>query len=173
MKTYHERKNERGTTIAEFAVVALLFFTIVIGIIEFGRLFYTHNALTDATRRGARYASIHHGVTQTDKLAVKNYIVYGPNATYDAKGNPTSPPLINGLTTTMINVDFVGVDADGNPATPGTTAYGTNLGTATVSIQNYQFNLSIPVVGRSLTLPTYRTTSMAESAGEIPADITP
>jgi len=173
MKTFKNRQPERGATVAEFAVVALLFFTIIIGIIEFGRLLYTHNALTDATRRGARYASVHHGATDADKLAVKNFVVYGENATYDAKGNPTSPALINGLTTDMVSVDFVGADADGNPATPGMTAYGTNLGTATVSIQNYQFNLSIPVVGRTLTLPTYRTTSMAESAGEIPADITP
>lgn len=173
MKTSNERKQERGATIAEFAVVALLFFTIVIGIIEFGRLLYTHNALTDATRRGARYASLHHGATSADQLAVKNDVVYGDNATYDAKGNPTSPPLINGLTTAMVNVQFVGVDADGNPATPGKTAYGQNLGTATVSIQNYQFNLSIPIVGRTLTLPKYTTTTMAESAGEQPADITP
>ena len=173
MKTYQNRKSERGSTIAEFAVVALLFFTIIFGIIEFGRLLYTHNALTDATRRGARYASIHHGATAADKLAVKNYVVYGPNGTFDKDGNPTSPPLINGLTTAMVNVDFVGVDADGNPATPGKTAYGTNLGSTTVSIQNYQFNLSIPVIGRTLTLPTYTTTSMAESAGEEPADITP
>ena len=154
-------------------MVALIFFTIIFGIIEFGRLLYTHNALTDATRRGARYASLHHGATSADQLAVKNFVVYGANATYDAKGNPTSPPLINGLTTAMVSVQFVGIDADGNPATPGKTAYGQNLGTATVSIQNYQFNLSIPVIGRTLTLPTYTTTSMAESAGEEPADITP
>jgi Flp pilus assembly protein TadG len=173
MKTPSNRKNERGTTIAELAVVALLFFTIVFGIIEFGRLLYTHNALTDATRRGARYASIHHGATAADQLAVKNYVVYGPNGTYDVQGNATSPALINGLTPDMITVEFLGVDADGNPVTPGMTAYGTNLGSATVSIENYDFNLSIPVIGRTLRLPTYTTTSMAESAGEIPADINP
>ena len=173
MKTLNQRKNERGTTIAEFAVVALLFFTIIFGIIEFGRLLYTHNALTDATRRGARYAALHTGGTANDQLAVKRYVVYGPNGTFDAQGNPTSPPLINGLTTTMVIVDFAGIDADGDPATPGTTSYGTNLGSATVSIENYQFNLSIPVIGRTLTLPKYTTTSMAESAGEEPADIAP
>lgn len=165
VKTLNHRKNERGTTIAEFAVVALLFFTILFGIIEFGRLLYTHNALTDATRKGARYASIHHGASDADHLAVKNYVVYGANATYDAKGNPTSPALIAGLTPDMVTVDFDGPDAK--------TAYGSNLGSATVSIENYQFNLSIPVIGRTLTLPTYTTTSMAESAGEEPADITP
>lgn len=173
MNTLHHKKSERGTTIAEFAMVALIFFTLIFGIIEFGRLLYTHNALTDATRRGARYAVLHHGATDADKMAVKNYVVYGPNGTFDTDGNPTSPPLINGLTRDMVEVEFVGADLDGNPATPGTTEYGSNLGSATVHIENYEFNLSIPVIGRTLTLPQYTTTAMAESAGEIPEPIGP
>ena len=171
MKTLNQRHNEKGTTVAEFAVVALLFFTMIFGIIEFGRLLYTHNALTDATRRGARYAALHPGITDADKQAVRNFVVYGANGTFDGDGNPTSAPLINDLTTDMVEVEFTGVDLDGDPATPGTTPYGTNLGNATVSIENYQFNLNIPVIGRALTLPAYTTTSMAESAGEEPDDI--
>jgi Flp pilus assembly protein TadG len=171
VKNLNYKHSEKGTTVAEFAMVALLFFTMIFAIIEFGRLLYTHNALTDATRRGARFAAIHHGLNDADKQAVKNFVVYGPNGTFDDEGNPTSPPLINDLTTDMVQVDFEGVDLDGDPDTPETTAYGTNLGQATVSIQNYQFNLSIPVVGRILTLPQYTTTTMAESAGEDPADI--
>ncbi len=46
-------KGEAGTTMAEFAVIAGLFFMMTLAIIEFGRLLYTHNALTDAARRGA------------------------------------------------------------------------------------------------------------------------
>lgn len=171
MNTLSCGKNERGATIAELAVVALLFFTMVLGIIEFGRLLYTHNALTDATRQGARYGALHHGANADDIQAVKNFVVYGPNGEFDDDGNALSPPLINGLTTDMVIVDFQGVDADGDPATPGTLAYGTNLGSVTVSIQNYEFNLNIPVIGRSLTLPAYTTTAMAESAGEEPAPI--
>lgn len=171
MKNLKHKHNEKGTTVAEFAVVALLFFTMIFAIIEFGRLLYTHNALTDATRAGARFAALHHGATDADKLDVKNYVVYGPNGTFDVDGNATSAPIVTGLTTDMVEVDFNGVDLDGDPATPGTTGYGTNLGNATVSIQNYQFNLNIPVIGRALTLPTYTTTSMAESAGEEPDDI--
>ena len=172
---WHERELEvagdGAPTVAEFAMVALLFFTILIGIVEFGRLLYTHNALTDATRAGARYGSIHHGATDADKLAVKNYVVYGPNGTFDVDGNATSPPVIANLTTDMVTVDFEGVDEDGDPATPGNTAYGTNLGSVTVSIENYQFNLNIPLIARTLTLPEYTTTSMAESAGEEPGPI--
>lgn len=172
MKTINYKHRERGTTVAEFAVVALLFFTLIFGIIEFGRLLYTHNALTDATRRGARFAVLHHGASDADKTAVKNEVVYGPKATYDKDGNPTSAPLINGLTTDMVEVDFTGIDKDGDPATTDDiTSFGTNLGTATVKIKDYQFFLSIPVIGRNLTLPTYETTLTAESAGEIPDPI--
>ncbi|HEY2962448.1 MAG TPA: TadE/TadG family type IV pilus assembly protein [Pyrinomonadaceae bacterium] len=171
MKIRSHRQSERGTTVAEFAVVALLFFTLIFGIIEFGRLLYTHNALTDATRRGARFAVLHQGLTDGDKTAVKNEVVYGPNGTFDDKGNATSPPLINGLTTDMVEVNFEGVDIDGDPDTPEKTAFGTNLGMATVKIKDYKFFLSIPVIGRTLTLPTYETTLTAESAGEIPDPI--
>jgi len=159
MKNLTSRRGEKGTSVAEFAVVALVFFIIIIGIVEFGRLLYTHNALTDATRRGARFASLHSG---TSGDAVKNEVVYGRKATYDAQGNPTSPPVINGLTTTMVKVDYVGV-----PIGPSGTmsGYGTNLGTTTVKIEGYTFDLMIPLLGRQLTLPTYTTTYTAESAG--------
>ena len=53
MKLNCFRKREEGTTMAEFAVISALFFMIIFAIIEFGRLLYTHNALTDAARRGA------------------------------------------------------------------------------------------------------------------------
>jgi Flp pilus assembly protein TadG len=171
VKSLNNNQNERGTTVAEFAMVALLFFTLIFGIIEFGRLLYTHNALTDATRRGARFAALHRGISEADKQAVRNEVVYGPKGTYDGSGNPTSPPLINGLDTTMVEVEFEGVDLDGDPATPGKTNFGTNLGTTTVKIENYAFNLNIPVIGRQLILPAYSSTLTAESAGELPGNI--
>ena len=159
MKSLKCRRGERGTSVAEFAVVALVFFMIIIGIIEFGRLLYTHNALTDATRRGARFASLH---SATSGDAVKNEVVYGRNATYDVNGNPTSPPVIAGLTTTMVQVEYVGVPI-GSSGTM--TGYGTNLGTTTVRIEGFTFDLMIPLINRQLTLPAYTTTYTAESAG--------
>jgi hypothetical protein len=171
------RRGERGATVAEFAVVALLFFMMIIGIIEFGRLLYTHNALTDATRRGARFAVINQGTMGSDesnpnRVKVKNYVVYGASATYDDEGMPTSAPLINGLTTDMVKVTYEGADLDGDPDTDPSN-FGANLGTATVSIEGYEFDLSVPLVSRDIPLPTYTTTLIAECEGEIPADIAP
>lgn len=161
-------RNDRGTTVAEFAMVALLFFILMFGIIEFGRLLYTHNALTDATRRGARFAAIN---KEADEDKVIDYVVYGPNATYDPiTGDPTSPALIGGLTTDMVIVEHEGADLDGVPATLESD-FGTNLGTTTVRIEGYKFQLNIPVVGREMDLGTYQTILTAESAGEVPGNI--
>lgn len=152
---------------AEFAIISVVFFMMIFGIIEFGRLLYTHNALTDATRRGARYAVTHR---QVDIGCVKNVVVYGETNLDPATCNPTASALINGLTTTNVTVTYDGADDDNNPATPP-TSYGMNLGTSTVSIDNYTFNLSIPFARQTLTLPHYTTTLTAESAGQIPTPV--
>ena len=155
----------------EFAMVAGVFFMILISVIEFSRLLYTHNALTDAARRGARYAAIH---KQADLDCVRNVIIYGEG--HIDKGNacaPTGPPLVNHIDTATINIVYQGADIDNDPAdvTPIDTAYGTNLGTVTVTIENYHFTMLIPYVNLQLTMPNYTTTLTAESAGEEPADI--
>jgi Flp pilus assembly protein TadG len=150
-----KRTDERGATMAEFAIIAVVFFMIIFGIIEFGRLFYTHNALTDAARRGARYAVLHRRI---DIDCVKKVAVFGETHVDPATCIENGPPLINGLTTDNVRVTYA-------------TDYGTNLGTATVEIRNYTFNLSIPFARQTLTMPNYVTTLTAESAGRIPDPI--
>ena len=164
------KKRERGAAVAEFAVACLFFFTLLIGIIEFGRLLYTHNALTDAARRGARYATLH----QENVGCVRNIVIYGEKHV-NAKCQPTGPPLINGITAQGVNiaVTYAGADTDNDPTdeTPIDTSYGSNLGTATVAIENFNFTLGIPLLNLTITMPDYRTTLSAESAGEEPADL--
>ena len=149
--------NQKGSTVAEFAVVAGIFFMIIFGIIEFGRLLYTHNALTDAARRGARYAVLH----PENKKCVRNVVIFGETHINGAC-DPTGPALINGLTDGNVLVTYAG---------SGTDPFGMNIGSATVSITSYQFNLSIPFFRQRLTMPAYTTTLTAESAGVVPPDI--
>ncbi len=164
------KKSERGAAVAEFAVACLFFFTVLIGIIEFGRLLYTHNALTDAARRGARYASLH----EEDVECVKNIVIYGEKHV-DANCAPTGPPLINGLNAQGVNirVTYAGADTDNDPEDdePIDTSFGSNLGTATVKIENFTFNLGIPLLNIAISMPNYQTTMSAESAGQEPADL--
>jgi Flp pilus assembly protein TadG len=49
---------QRGATAVEFAIVASLFFILLLGIVEMGRLLWTWNAAAEATRLGARMAVV-------------------------------------------------------------------------------------------------------------------
>lgn len=53
------RSKPRGQALAEFALVAPVFFLLLFGIIEGGRFILFYQALHNATREGARYAIVH------------------------------------------------------------------------------------------------------------------
>jgi Flp pilus assembly protein TadG len=142
-----KKDNERGSTLVEFAIGVTVFATAMFGVIEFGRALWTHNALTDAARRGARYAVLH---TPNDVNQVKNVVVYGNPG---GSGNP----MVQNLSTANVNVSYSG--------------FGLNDGTVTVSITSYQFQFVIPIVGTSITMPSYSTTLTGESAGLIPGNV--
>lgn len=139
--------NERGGTLVEFAIAATVFLTAVFGVIEFGRALWAHNALTDAARRGARYAVLH---SADDIDEVKNVVVFG-----DPAGG--TEPLVTDLTTDNVTVTY--------------SEFGVNHGTVTVSVVDYQFQFVVPIVGTTITMPNYTTTLSGESVGFIPDDI--
>ena len=169
MRKRFSNKSERGTTMAEFTIIALVFFMLIVGIIEFGRLLYTHNALTDATRRGARYAVLHDGVSGDCVAKVVAYGESNIHKTADPKicaANTGAKPLINGLTEANVTVTYAG---------DGTNGYGMNIGSATVTIGDdkpkVQFTLSIPLFRQTFNMPVYTTTLTTESAGTKPDDL--
>ena len=53
----HPRRRHEGQALTEFALVAPLLLTFLLGIIQFGFVFGSHIGLTNATREIARYAS--------------------------------------------------------------------------------------------------------------------
>ncbi|ACT48302.1 TadE family protein [Methylotenera mobilis JLW8] len=58
MKSYSKRQRQQGAAAVEFAIIALLLFTILFGILEFGRLFYVYNTVQEVTRHAAREAVV-------------------------------------------------------------------------------------------------------------------
>lgn len=140
------RHNERGAALVEFAVAATVFLTLIFAVLEFGRLLWVHNALTDVTRRGARYA-VNHDKSDQSLADIKNVAVYG---NVEGTGNP----LVSGLT-----VDHVKVNHSG---------WGLGAGTVTIEIDSYDFNFVVPVIGTRLRLPAYQTTLTGENVGYVP-----
>ena len=52
------KKTRTGASLLEFAIAATVFLTVLFAVVEFGRALWVHNALSDAARRGARYAGV-------------------------------------------------------------------------------------------------------------------
>ncbi|HEX8071712.1 MAG TPA: TadE/TadG family type IV pilus assembly protein [Pyrinomonadaceae bacterium] len=143
------RRGERGAALVEFAIAATLFLAAMFGVLELSRMLWVHNALTDATRRGARYA-ITQGPAASAQTAIKNMTVYG---------NPagTGTPMVDGLTTDNVFVDY--------------NAYELGKGTVTVHVENYDFRFVLPLVGTTIRMPAYSTTLTGETAGFVPPNI--
>lgn len=82
----------RGQALAEFALVAPIFFLVLFSIIDFGRYVYYVQILNNAAREGARYAIVHGansfqssgpaapGFTSTDPTAASVKTVAKQNA---------------------------------------------------------------------------------------------
>lgn len=49
-----QRPGQRGVAAVEFAIIAIVFFTLLLGIMEFGRWMFLLNGANEATRLGAR-----------------------------------------------------------------------------------------------------------------------
>jgi Flp pilus assembly protein TadG len=141
------RRDERGATHLEFAIGATVFLTAMFAVIEFGRALWTHNALSDAARRGARYA-VNHQPTEVD--SVKNVVVYG-----DPAGGTKA--LVDNLKTENVQVQY--------------SSFGLGAGTVSVSITNYKFQFIIPIVGTTISMPSYTTTLTGENAGYVPPNL--
>lgn len=58
-------KDERGQSMVEMALVLPILLLILLGITEFGRIYYTQLAITNGARAGARYAAVHNDLTKT------------------------------------------------------------------------------------------------------------
>jgi len=99
------RRNRRGAAAVEFAIVAPIFFLMVFGMIEFGRMVMVQQVLTNASREGARIAVL--------DGATKALVVSKVNTYLTSAG-------ISGATVTT------------TPSEPNTAAYGEPV---TVNVQ--------------------------------------
>lgn len=105
---------QRGATAVEFAIVAMLFFTIVFGIMEFGRVLYVWNTVQEVTRRAAREAVVR---GFADAGQVSRAAVFNPET-----GDGTAYlPAAKEITATDVRINYLNenlVVADPMPLDP-------------------------------------------------------
>ncbi|ATE79110.1 MULTISPECIES: TadE/TadG family type IV pilus assembly protein [Pseudomonas] len=151
------RKRMRGTYVVEFAIIGMLVFTLLFGVLEMGRLYFTVNALDEAARRGARLAAV---CNISDPVVLRRAIF---NAATDAG----TSQLITSLATTNLTLTYLDVNG-AVVASPGDLVSATGFRAiryVQLSLQGFVFNLFIPGFGVPITLPAFKATLPRESLG--------
>jgi len=151
-------KKQQGVTSVEFAIVGSVFFMVLLGVIEVGRLLFTWNALAEATRRGARVAA----VCPPNHSAIRRIAVFN-----DENGTGVSP-IISGLTINNIRVSYLGEDgAPVGDVTVEADYLDIEYVRVEIDVNNnpFQFQMLIPTLNRMVTAPRFAATIPRESLG--------
>jgi len=130
------RARMRGVAAVEFALVCGLLSTLVLGVIEMGRLLWTWNAAVEATRYGARLAV----VCDMNDSHIKTRMI---------SRLPT-------LSSSNITVTYLNPPSAANTCTPA------DCKAVQVALSGYTHRTMIPFVPLSLTLPAFATTLRKE-----------
>lgn len=78
------REKQLGQAMVEFALVSVLFVTLVVAIADFARLYFTYSAMNNAAREGTRYGVVN--PNDTDGIrnrATSLLITFAENPTVD------------------------------------------------------------------------------------------
>ncbi len=140
---------QHGLSTVEFAIVALVLFMLIFGVIEFGRAFFVASALDEATRRGARMAA----VCPINDPAIAQAAAFN-NA------------LIPGLDAGDIVVEYLDESAN-VVANPAVAAGFITIRFVRVRVVGFQHQMFIPLVTplSQFTMPEYATLLPRESLG--------
>lgn len=151
------RQRMRGVYVVEFAIIGLLLFTLLFGVVEMGRLHFTVNALDEVVRRGARLAAV---CDIQDPVILRRAI-------FNAATESGASSLLGSLETADLTLVYL--DVNGAPvANPndlvGASGYSA-IRYVQLQVQDFPFELLIPGFGGVFTLPAFRSTIPRESLG--------
>ncbi|WP_044874908.1 TadE/TadG family type IV pilus assembly protein [Pseudomonas sp. LFM046] len=147
----------RGVYVVEFAVIGLLLFIVLFGVLELGRLYFTVNALNETVRRGARLASV---CNISDPVILRRAI-------FNTAADTGASSLIANLDTADLTLTYL--DENGatvaNPSDLASANGFRAIRYVQVQVANFTFDLMIPVLGGTITLPVFRSVLPRESLG--------
>lgn len=147
----------RGVYVVEFAIIGLLLFVVLFGVLEMGRLYFTVNTLNEVVRRGARLAA----VCNIDEQVILE------RAVFDLEGSDGSSELVGGLATSQVTLTYLDENGAqvGNPADETGADGFRAIRYVHLEVQGFTFDLMIPTLGQTITLPAFRATLPRESLG--------
>jgi Flp pilus assembly protein TadG len=139
-------KEDCGSALVEYAVVFLLFMTMIMGTIDFGRALYTYHYLSNVTRDAARWAAVNGSACGGDSSCNgAGYMNNGPVSQSNVQTFITNqtPP---GIDTTKLTTTVTWPVSTDSPANCSTTA---NAPGCTVKVQlSYAFSFVSPLVSK-------------------------
>jgi len=145
------RHKQQGVYTIEFAIVGAVFFLLLFAVLEVGRLFFVWNVLTEASRRGARLATVCH----FDHASVSAFNPMREAALFDKV--PMAPELA------IANLRISYLQLNGTQIIDSSNVNDIDLVRA--EIINYQHQLIIPGLFMTLNSPSFSTTLPRESLG--------
>lgn len=134
-------RRQRGVAALEFAIISVVFFTLLIGVMEMGRVLFYWNTASEATRLGARVA-----------------VVCDINSSQSAS-NPVikdMQQLLPILQPANVTVTYTPSGCDASSCTA-----------VTVAIANVTVNTVVPFVPFNLNMPPFSTTLPRESLNSV------
>jgi hypothetical protein len=137
------KRRSKGQAMAEFALVAPIFFLLLFGIIEAGRFIFYYEVLHNATRDGARYAIVNGANSLTCST--------GPAAPDTTSCDPTGDDVVQAVRDSSFGVLGSGVSVQRcwwySTCDFGTHGDGDNARGAMVTVvANYTYSSLVPLV---------------------------
>ena len=146
--------SQSGLATVEFAIVAVVVMTVILGVIDVSRLYFSVASLNEASRRGARVAA----VCPVNDPAIAQVAVF------NTSGNTGSSPIVAGLQTQHIDVQYLG--ETGAPVANPAGAGFISIRYVRVRINGgFQLQTFIPGLSQAVPVPDFVATLPRESLG--------
>jgi Flp pilus assembly protein TadG len=117
-RSLHGRRSRRGQALVEFGLVIGLFMFVVGGLVQFGIILWSQNAVTQIARDTARYAvtlsdsPCDQTPTRVKVASAANELAAGASLVSYTAGTWTSAPPIAGLGPEAVGVDWSSPDSN-------------------------------------------------------------
>jgi hypothetical protein len=131
------KRNQRGQSMVEATLVLLVFFTLLLGVIDCGQVLFAHESLVERVRSAVRWGVVHPWNQKTGSEPVVNLVLY--NQTETPRGNV---PTFLGLQREDVVVRHQAPSAD-RPDDE----------TLRVTIVNFRSQFFSPWIGRAVVSP--------------------